>query len=276
MIDIRQSPQYASFMTDLGWKVEKVGRWNAFVKYFPLIGSYIKIQKIQPPIPFREIESLKEKYKIIKLQISPDSIESNKKIYNQFLDNKFKIDYSPNIPTRTIHISLTNSEKVLFSNLSSAKRRAVRKGLKNEIIIKQSTDINSFINIRKKQNFPLGFLLIPEMKKLWKHFYPKNAALLIAYNEQKQPLAGILLLFYKKTSYYWYASSTNLGKKLSASSLLVWEAIKLAKEKKFDIFDFEGIYDERFEGATKSWRGFTKFKEGFGGKILTYSGSFYF
>jgi lipid II:glycine glycyltransferase (peptidoglycan interpeptide bridge formation enzyme) len=66
-----------------------------------------------------------------------------------------------------------------------------------------------------------------------------------------------------------YACSTKQANKLSAPSLLVWEGVKLAKKKGCKVFDFEGIYDERYK-ATKSWKGFTRFKMGFGGKVITY------
>lgn len=86
----------------------------------------------------------------------------------------------------------------------------------------------------------------------------------------QRPIAGILLLFYDQIAYYWFASSLPLGKKLFAPTLLVWEALKLSKKRGCQVFDFEGIYDERFPKASSSWRGFTKFKEGFGGKKIVY------
>lgn len=288
MIDIRQSPQYAKFMEDLGWRVEKVGKWKAFVKKFPLIGSFIKIQKIKPPIPFEEIEQLRRQYKFFKIQIAPEVYFTpgvkwaDIKVQNQLINYGYRIDRSPNIPTKTIHIDITQSEKNLFNNFIEAKRRAVRRAVKNNVVVKESYDIDLFINLRKKQNFPLGFLLEKEMMSLWKNFYPKKTTLLLAScqfnaaakNWQDIVLAGILLLFHDHTAYYWYASSSSQGKKLFAPTLLVWEALKIAKEKGAKVFDFEGIFDERFPKATNSWKGFSKFKEGFGGKKITYLGSF--
>lgn len=274
MNDIRQSPQYAAFMKDMGWKVERTGKWNAFVKQFPLIGSFIKIQKIQPPIPFEGIELLRKKYRAFKLQIAPNVEQSNNSLEIQFKKHNYLLDTSPNIPTQTIHIDLTQSEKYLFDSFTEAKRRAVRRAIKNGVTAKKSDSIKTFMKMREKQNFPLGFLLTPEMEALWKNFYPENTILILAFNIKKEPVAGILLLFFDTIAYYWYASSTVEGKKLFAPTLLVWEALKLAKKRGAKIFDFEGIYDERFSQATNSWKGFSKFKEGFGGKKISYVGSF--
>jgi len=86
---------------------------------------------------------------------------------------------------------------------------------------------------------------------------------------EKKIVAGVLLLFCDKTAYYWQAATTEKGKKLLAPTLIVWEAIKLAKKKGCENFDFEGIYDERFP-KNRSWLGFTHFKEGFRGKEIEF------
>jgi len=83
-----------------------------------------------------------------------------------------------------------------------------------------------------------------------------------------KPLAGALFLFNKDKSHYWEAASTRKGNRLSAPSLLVWEGIKIARQKGCKIFDLEGIYDERF--PNKSWLGFTHFKKEFGGKQVEF------
>ncbi len=50
------------------------------------------------------------------------------------------------------------------------------------------------------------------------------------------------------------------------------DAILLAKKSGCKVFDFDGIYDERF--PIKTWLGFTKFKKGFGGKEIEYPGCY--
>jgi len=106
-----------------------------------------------------------------------------------------------------------------------------------------------------------------EILSLYQIFCPKNGKILIAYDQEK-PVAGIFLLFSGKVAYYWLAAASNLGKKLFAPNLLVYEALLASKKVGCGTFDFEGIYDERF--PIKSWLGFTKFKEGFGGREVIY------
>jgi len=47
---------------------------------------------------------------------------------------------------------------------------------------------------------------------------------------------------------------------------------KLAKKMGCKIFDFEGIYDDRF--PLKSWLGFSRFKKSFGGLEVEYPGAY--
>lgn len=271
--DVRQSQQYAQFMTDIGWQVKKIDSTFIYLKKFPLLGNYAKIPRSDPPLPCDKIKQLIKNRGVFRLKIAPNKLIHSKnylKDKNILLTSGFKIDKDPFIPTTTIWIDLTCNEQKLFASFSEAKRRAVRRASKLGVKVKQSNKIDLFINLRQRQYFPFGLFFSKETKKLWQNFYPENASLLLAFSKKDRLLAGVLLLYYKDIAYYWLASSLTLGKKLYAPTLLVWEAICLSKKKGAVIFDFEGIYDKRFPKANKSWQGFTKFKQGFGGRVVNY------
>ena len=99
---------------------------------------------------------------------------------------------------------------------------------------------------------------------------PDHATVLLAYADTHKIVGGILLVFWEKTAYYWIAGATKQGKKLFAPTLLVWEALKTAKRHRMKQFDFVGVWDERTADQHHDWLGFTKFKEGFGGKTFYY------
>lgn len=138
------------------------------------------------------------------------------------------------------------------------------------MIVKTSSNINDFVKLKNQTAGFLGFLTTTTLKPLWQCFAPNNISILLAFLQEQKYVAGILMLFWKNTAYYWMAASTKQGDKNYAPSLLVWQALKLAKKKGCNIFDFEGIYDERFPSVNKNWLGFTKFKNGFGGKEIYY------
>lgn len=265
MSDIRQSEKYFQFMQRISWQVEKIGEWGIFIRKFPLLGSLIKIQRITPPVPFSEIEKIAKKHRAFKVVVEFDQISRNPQI-----PPGYKINLSPFLPTKTIIVDLKKTKEKIFDSFSLKKRTTIRKAEKNGVITKEVYCPDEFIWLKKHsllEKFIYPFGAKKETLALWKTFSPKNAKVLIAYYQNK-PVSGVFTLLNEKKAYYWLAASINTGKKLSAPSLLVWEAIKLAKRSGCLEFDFEGIYDERF--PISSWKGFTKFKRGFGGREVIY------
>ena len=45
MVDIRQTIQYANYLSKIGWEVERASEINYFIKKLPLVGSIIKVQR---------------------------------------------------------------------------------------------------------------------------------------------------------------------------------------------------------------------------------------
>lgn len=259
-MDIRQSKEYLTFIRSLGWQTEKISGGQAFIKKFPLLGSLIKIQRT-PKLNFQEIDNLAQKHRAFQIIIEPCTSPQTK-------PSGFRPLKSPYVPTKTLILDLKPSEEKIFNSFSKNKRRDIRLAEKNKLQIVEGK-IEDFIKLKKnylwqKHILPLG--ISHDLKLLSQAFGPK-AKVLIAKNSSL--LAGTLLLFHNKTAYYWQAAATSEGKKLLAPTLLVWEAIKLAKKTGCTVFDFEGVYDPRFP-QNRSWQGFTHFKEGFRGKEVIY------
>jgi len=270
MTDIRQTPEYAHYLNLLGWKKIKIQNGQVFVKKFPVIGTLLKAQRILPPIPFEEIEKIARSSRSFLVQIDQENPATS-----NFAKFGYQVNKKPYFPTKTIQIDLTQSEKEIFDAFSEAKRRAVRKAIKNKILVREARDFKEFLWLKKRSLWEkpvIPFMVGQEIAYLFGAFFPKNAKILIAYH-QKQPVAGIFLLHSNKVAYYWLAAATKQGKKLFAPTLLAFEAFKTAKKTGCEVFDFEGVYDQRY--PVKSWLGFTKFKQGFGGKEILYPPSLY-
>lgn len=259
-MDIRQSALYASFMRKIDWDVVKIKDSYLYTRNIPFIGKIAKFQRTTLPIPFDQLTNFKS------ITIEPDC-DPDRILETQSLANGYKINLSPYLPTKTILIDLKRTESEIFKSFGSSTRRAIRRAIKNKVKVIESDNIESFIKLKSSHMFPVGFLMAREIRTLWETFSPSNASLLLTSG------AGILLLFWKKKAYYWLAASTKQGNAVAAPSVLVWEGLKLAKKRRYTVFDFEGIYDKRYHNATKNWQGFTKFKQGFGGKEKLFLGS---
>ena len=260
MQDLRQFPEFAHFMEKINWKVGKKKDFQFYIRHLPILGNFIKIQRPPSKISAKKLESLAKKYHAFAVQVN----------------------YSP---TKTLQLDLTLPLDQIQKQMKKDARYEIKKAeknkqsllLRNKIIVKQSKDIELFIKIWHRNALRRGFW-IPfgkEIRSIYEAF-GKNAYLLLA--SRLSPVAchpvvaGALILFSDKTAYYFHAASTPEGRKLSAPYLVVWQAIKLAKRQGCQIFDFEGVYDERF--PQKSWRGFSHFKKSFGGKEIEFPCSF--
>ncbi len=271
-MELQQSSLYAQYIKTLGWQVLTIDQTHVFFRYIPLSGTIAKIQRPSTlPSIDKLVPLLKEHH--VRIVIAEASAQQNPQAFSDWrkkLGKHFKLSSTPYIPTKTILIDLTPNEAEIFQRLTEAKRRAVRRAQKNNLIIKESTNIDDLIKIKNKSAGFLGFLTTFGIKKLWPIFAPKHAIILLAFTSSEKLVGGVLLLFWNKIAYYWIAGATHEGKKLFAPTLLVWEALKLSKIRGAQTFDFVGVWDERLPKQYDAWKGFTKFKEGFGGKTIYY------
>lgn len=271
-IDLRQTDNYSKYMQLLGWESQKIGNTYIYLRKF----LFAKIMKIQRPENLNTkdiqlIESIAQDKKVFHIIIEPKSNTTAKLL----VSNHYK-QTKPYVPSKTLHIDLKKTNDQLLKEMSQKNRYNIKIGMKNGIIIKNSNEIKKFVKFWNKcaierNNFPQT----KEINALWKAFKNKNTILCAFKNTEKQIkklIAAVFLIHTNNISYYMYAASSKEGKKLFAPTLLVWKAIKTARKNGSEIFDFEGIYDQRF--PLSSWLGFTKFKLGFGGTIKEYPGSF--
>lgn len=271
-MEIQQSAQYIKFITSIGWKGHAIDDVYIISKKIPFFLSIAKIYRFNKlPDAQKTIAYLKSQH-IRTVVIEPDRDIDTQKflLWSEKLKKHFTISASPFLPTKSIRVDLTPSEEIIFQRFSEAKRRAVRRAQKNDISIKTSNDIWDLIKIKNKSAGAFGFITTQGIDKLWSFFYPQHASVLLAYSSSNKCIGGILLLYWDDVAYYWIAGATKEGKKLFAPTLLVWEALKLSKKHKCKEFDFVGVWDERLFKQFKTWKGFTKFKEGFGGKDIYY------
>ncbi len=267
-MEIQQSSFYARYIQKLGWVVERIDGSYVYIRRFPFIGSLTKIQRVTKLPNLKKLTRLLRTHGVTRVAIEPDATINEERLrrWCGVLAREFKIIRSPFLPTKTLLIDLSPPEEVIFHRFTEAKRRAVRRALKNKVVIKESRDISAVARIKNKSAGFLGFLTTSGIDKLWSVFPKDNKAILLAKGE-----AAMLLLFWDSVAYYWIAGATKKGKKLFAPTLLIWEALKLSKKHGCKLFDFVGIFDERRpEKEQRDWRGFTRFKEGFGGKSLYY------
>ncbi len=259
MADIRQTIQYANYLKQIGWIVERTAEVNYFIKKLPLIGFIVKIQR-PDEIRINKIREITKKYRAFQIIIEPKTELDAKYL----LSIRFRLSKSTYLPSKTLLLELTLSEKSLLKKLKKDARGAVRQ---NENLATSFASPKEFRNAWKSS---VGLRrYVPPLSHLTalKKSFKNNCIFLVS-----QINSGAIFLLADGIAYYWQAFTNKEGRQKLYQYKIVWEGILWAKKKGARIFDFEGIYDERF--PNKNWLGFTHFKKSFGGYGIEYPGCF--
>lgn len=311
MADLRQTPEWAQFLASLNWKTEKIGSNYLYIRFLPLLGSIIKIPRSSWPLDLKKLDQIAKKYRTLFVKLEPKvEIEMKPPVTPDLADKGSTLTTHPILksknlatirveplkikallkkrgfqeenwtltPSKTLVLDIKKSEADLLASFEKDTRYSINLASRKGIGVQKSTDFDTFYELYKQTSKRKGFWIgsKKEVNALYNAFSTLGKAeLLVAYTSSSSTLLGGCLVFYEKeskTAYYHLAASSEEKRELMAPYLLIWEAIRTAKKKGYQYFDFEGIYDPRYKD-TRKWQGFTHFKKGFRGKEITYLGS---
>lgn len=257
--DIRQSKEFAQYLSCLGWKTNRINSVNYFKRKIFGIFTIIKIQRPYK-IDFLEIKKLIKNHKFLQIIVEP----KNQNQIPQIQKLGFVKKGSPYLPSKTVVLNLKLSKDRLLANCKKDARGAIRKNIKTKVKNYSLAEIKFFRKIWKNSVPPSRY--VPSLNNLLnlKRVFGKNSLFITT----QENTAGAIFLKSGSTTYYWQAFTNKKGRNLLHQYKIVWEGIIWAKQEESNNFDFEGIYDERC--PNKSWLGFTHFKKSFGAKIISY------
>lgn len=170
-------------------------------------------------------------------------------------------------------LDLKKSEEEILAGMRQRLRRALRKGAKNDIQVEKSTDpadIRQFYQIQMETAGRHGFVAFSEdfLTKQFAAFAPHDEAVLYTAKYQGEVLAQNFMIFYGNEASYHYGVSSELGTRLSGAPLLHMEAMRDARKRGIERYNFWGIV-----GEDETWHrfyGVSQFKRGFGVTELKY------
>ena len=281
MIDIRQSSNYAKYLESQGWIVERINNTNYFIKKIPLLGSVLKIQRPKT-VNFETIIKLERKYRVFQTVIEPDLSFSDWRVkfnHNSLLQNGYKLSRNTYLPSKTIHIDLNQSQDQIFRNFSKDCKYSIRKGEGYKTKeYSTPTQIKIFHEAWKKSvNFKRYVPSLQSLLELKKSFPQSKSLFLASHNKSGSIIGGAIFTISSHgvsnyITYYWQGFTNNEGRTSLSQYSLLYQGILWGKGMGCKVFDFEGIYDDRF--PIKSWSGFTHFKKQFGGNEVLYPGCY--
>jgi lipid II:glycine glycyltransferase (peptidoglycan interpeptide bridge formation enzyme) len=184
----------------------------------------------------------------------------------------------PLFTPHTFLIDLTKSEEQLLAAMKSKTRYnigvAQRAGVK---VVEDSTDTGFedymgllTLTTKRQQFYAHGESY---QRNMWKHMGGAGIAKILKAVYQDTVLAAWVLFVYKDTLYYPYGASSREHREVMASNLLMWEAMRYGKKIGMAGFDLWGALGSQVD-QDDPWYGFHRFKEGYGGALATFVGSY--
>jgi len=252
-----------------------------FVPHGPIMKFQIPNSKFQTlKFLLEELKKLAEKEKCDFIRIAPilERNEENERIFKELGFREAPIHIHPEI---TWELDISKSEDEILKGMRKTTRYLIRQALKNkEIEILKSEkieDLEEFNKIyqetAKRHRFvPFSF---EYLKNEFLSFKDDKQILIILGKYKSEVVSGGVFVFWQNIGFYHHGASSQKYPKIPVSYLMIWEAIKEAKNRGCEKFNFWGIAplkNSKFQipNSKHPWAGLTLFKMGFGGEKKEY------
>jgi len=164
-------------------------------------------------------------------------------------------------PRHTYLLDLAQSAEEILAGMSPERRKNIRKAEDDGLKVEKTKDLFRFIRVIEKTIERQGIRMNKEIFNaiLTADAIEKNRTLYIC-SQDGQDISAGLLVNDKERSYYLIGGYDPERSHEGAGALLLWQAMRDAKEKGNIIFDFEGSMIPEVE----------RYFRGFGGKMHTF------
>ncbi|MBU4368136.1 peptidoglycan bridge formation glycyltransferase FemA/FemB family protein, partial [Patescibacteria group bacterium] len=221
-------------------------------KFFEVIFNYLRDLAIKEKVDFIRISPL--------LENTPENLEI-------FRSYGFR-----SAPIHMMHpeiawlLGISKSEEEIFYGMRKTTRNLIRRAEREGVEItesKKTGSIGEFYKLHEQTVNRHGFVPFSKayLKKQFEVFSPENQISVFFAKRKSAILSAAIIVFYGHSAFYHHGASR--ASKIPTSHLLIWEAIKEAKKRGCEIFNFWGIAPSGVRNHP--WAGLTFFKTGFGG-----------
>ncbi len=185
-------------------------------------------------------------------------------------------------------LDVSKSEEELLSSFKQKTRYNIKVAQKRGVSVELSTkpeDFERYLMLTTETTERQGFYAHSSKyhRKMWETLgkseirnqkieTDKLTAHLLIARYQGQVITTWVLFRFKDTLYYPYGASTREHREVMANNLVMWEAIKLAKEWGCKYLDMWGALGPEPD-KNDPWYGFHTFKSGYGARHVEYIGT---
>jgi lipid II:glycine glycyltransferase (peptidoglycan interpeptide bridge formation enzyme) len=267
------------------------------------IGYLPRIDAVTPEI-FEALVKIGIENNLLFIKIEPNILKSDVAKMTQLNEavKNFTVPFlktKPIIPNNTFLVDLTKTEDEILTAMHEKTRYNIHVSEKHNVKVRLGEtvdDLSIFLNLQRqtarRQNFEahadsyfvsmreslkdkgMWFQLIAEIDKPVGYVTPSDTSLAsLFFKKNTLPLSSIILFRFKNTLYYPYGGSALAFREKMANHAIHWAAIKLGKKLGCTKYDLWGCLGEN-PNPHDPWFGFHRFKQGFGGQLISYCDSY--
>lgn len=275
-----QSDDWALFQEAVGARVTSVAGIHVFFVSLPFGLRYGYAPRAElSDATFDALAAAAQKEHAVFLRVEPVVPLAVHQRFHKVRDNQ---------PSVTRVVDLSVSEEALLAEMKQKTRYNIRLAAKHEVVVSEATGtwgVRRFLKLlsktQERQTFSVHApayyeTLLDVLKPTGETPDPKRceARLMVARYNGKVRAANIVLT-YGDTVTYLHGASSEKDREVMAPYLLQWQSMRWAKKEGFRFYDMWGVKPEAGHAPElHPLAGVTRFKEGFGGAILHYPGTF--
>lgn len=283
-----QSWEWGEFRQQTGLKVIRLGAFEGkkikaayqlTVHPLPKINNnvlYFPKGPLPDKIMLQALQKLGEEEKAVFIKMEPN-IRENLDVQKFLLDNGCRQGKSLFTPY-SFQLDLRSSEEQLLTNMKPKTRYNIRVAQKHGVEIVEDNSPKAFEEYlhltaettRRQRFYAHG---AEYHRQMWKIMSQSGIAHLFLAKYQKQVLASYVFFVFNKVLYYPYGASTREHREVMPTYALFWEAIKFGQKMGCQLFDMWGSPGPN-PSPHDPWYGFHQFKEGFGGELVKFIGTY--
>lgn len=219
------------------------------------------------------------------IKLEPDVIQKTYSSTDQSVTLPINMDFpklvvSPKIAFYPFSyvVDLTKTEDELLSLMHSKTRYNIKVANRHGVKVQEMTNDEGFeiyLKLLFETTKRQGFYLHSRQyhRDLWKILKPTKTVHIMIASYNDYALAAFMLFTCHDRLFYPYGASTEVHREVMAPTLLMWECVKLGQSLGLKSFDMWGSLGPDAK-ETDIGYGFHRFKQGFGGQLVQFVGTY--
>lgn len=290
-----QSWEWGEFRKKTGLQVERIGVFEGSILVSAFQLTFHKIPQLGKTVgyfpkgnmPDEEqldvLRQLGKKHNALFIKLEPNVAQpvgtpSAHEQITRFLVANGAVPGRPLFTKYTFQLDLTPSTEKLFNNLKPKTRYNVNIAIKKGVEIYENSTaegMEQYIEILEETTKRQGFYAHSPnyFRMLWGTLGNSGMLRIFSAVYQNTILVSWIMFVFNGKLYYPYGASRAVHRDVMASNLMMWEMIQFGKNNDCDMFDMWGALGPE-PNKKDPWYGFHRFKEGYGGQLTEFVGTY--